>query len=121
MQAPHHHQQNEDDSSVQPPDQPPDRSSDTIQRLAQAITRAGLHAPVALTLDILKPVDFISSQVALFIHPFVRGYAWERYTAILTEESRWQELRHCLGQQHDSTPHQQHAPESPPEDDTRTG
>jgi hypothetical protein len=88
-----------------PPEQPGEHTpeqereqheQDTVRRLAAAINRAGLQTPVAMTLDILKPLDFISSQVVVFLAPFVRGHRWEQYTAALTNEEGWHTLRHHL-------------------------
>ena len=83
---------------MQPPDQH-NEQSDTIHRLAEGITRVGLHAPFAMALDVIKPLDFVSSQVALFLQPFVRGHAWEQYMTALSDESHWQALRHELDRQ----------------------
>ncbi len=73
-----------------------EREQDTVRRLAAAINRAGLQTPVAMALDILKPLDFISSQVVVFLSPFVRGHRWEHYTDALTHEEGWHTLRHHL-------------------------
>jgi hypothetical protein len=73
--------------------------SEAIQHLAEAIQQRGLRSPVILMLDVLKPVDFISSQVAQFVFPFVRGGQWEHYAAILTEERGWNDLRQRLSEE----------------------
>lgn len=67
-----------------------------VQKLAALIDRAGLRAPASIALEALQPLDFLSSQVALFVQPFSRGQSWERYTAALTSEAGWGELRHSL-------------------------
>lgn len=73
--------------------------SETLQRLAQAITRTGLREPLSIALDVLRPLDFLSSQVVLFVRPFTTGYSFEQYAIVLTEESSWKELRSLLSRQ----------------------
>jgi hypothetical protein len=70
--------------------------AETLRQLVAHIQRAGLQSPVLVALDVLRPVDFLSSQVVLFVQPFSRGSSWERYTAALTEEASWGELRALL-------------------------
>lgn len=77
--------------------------NEAIQSLARAIDRVGLRNPVALILDILKPIEFMSSQIAQFSRPFVYGSRWEHYAAALTEESSWENLRHALSEQERGT------------------
>jgi FPC/CPF motif-containing protein YcgG len=67
-----------------------------LQQLANTITKTGLRDPLALLLNIIKPIDFITSQVALFVSPFTHGGRWEHYTTALTEETNWQTLRLLL-------------------------
>ncbi len=69
---------------------------DAISKLADTITHAGLRDPLALALDMISPIDFISSQVALFVRPFTYGSQWEQYTSALAEETNWQTLRTLL-------------------------
>lgn len=76
----------------------PEQHNGALQRLVALIDRAGLRVPVSMMLDALHPLDFVSSQVALFCRPFTAGSAWERYTVALTDEAGWQELRQLLGQ-----------------------
>lgn len=73
--------------------------NDAIQSLATAIDRVGLRNPVALFLDILKPLEFMSSQIAQFSRPFVYGSRWEHYAVALTEEASWEYLRRALSEQ----------------------
>lgn len=77
------------------PKQQPDEA---IGNLATLIGRTGLRAPVAFVLDILKPFDVLSSQLALFVRPFTPtiGREWERYSRALSEEANWNELRLML-------------------------
>jgi hypothetical protein len=73
-----------------------DERAATIRRLAEGIDRAGLRAPAALILDLLSPVDVISSQLALLAHPFVRGTGLDPYARLLADSASWQELRRLL-------------------------
>jgi hypothetical protein len=67
--------------------------------MAQQIERAGMRAPVAILLDVLRPLDVISSQLALFARPLVRGTGLHAYADILTDSASWQELRGLLARQ----------------------
>ncbi len=62
----------------------------------QRIERTGLRAPVAILLDVLSPLDVISSQMALFARPLVRGTGLYSYASLLTDTASWQELRKLL-------------------------
>jgi len=73
--------------------------TEALRDLSQRLARAGLHDSAALVLDIIKPLDFLSSQVALFCQPFVRSGPWGQSTAALTDEAGWQELRQFLAQE----------------------
>jgi hypothetical protein len=70
--------------------------NETLHRLAEAITNAGMGGPATFFLDMVRPFDFISSQIALFVRPFTIGMGWEGYTRVLAEEPNWQALRHLL-------------------------
>jgi hypothetical protein len=74
----------------------PDTSRDELQVLAQTIRRVGLTAPLAVMLDMLRPIDVISSQFAQFARPFFSGHSWQRYMDRLADEQAWEELRHLL-------------------------
>jgi hypothetical protein len=58
-----------------------------------------LRAPASFALDIIRPFDFLSSQLALFARPFTTGHSFERYAVALTEEAGWKELRRLLAHQ----------------------
>ncbi len=77
-------------ASPPPTDPPP---GDALQHLARDLTAAGLDAPALLLLDVLQPLDVVSSQVALFCQPFMRGMAWHRYCAALSDPTAWATLR----------------------------
>ena len=69
---------------------------ETVCQFANAIRCAGLRVPVKFALDVIDPISFLGSQVALFVTPFARGHAWERYVVVLTDETNWHELRRFL-------------------------
>ncbi len=77
--------------------EPENSTDDVIQQLAGAITRTGMRSPVSLILDMLSPLDFVSSQVALFVRPFMVVPRWEHYATALTNEEKWADLRRQLG------------------------
>jgi hypothetical protein len=76
----------------------PSQHEETLRHLVARIDRAGLRAPLALALDVLRPLDVVSSQAAIFVQPFVRGSGLERYAALLAEAEHWPELRRSLHQ-----------------------
>lgn len=82
------------DSSQHRPEQ--HQTAETLHSLAAHIERAGLRVPVSLVLDVLQPLDVVSSQVAVFVAPFVRGLEWERYAVVLTAAASWNQLRQLL-------------------------
>ncbi|NJK79292.1 MAG: hypothetical protein HC876_06025 [Chloroflexaceae bacterium] len=75
--------------------QPSDNTT-TLQQLAHSIRRFGLTALATLLLDMLRPLDVLSSQAALFCQPYIRGHQWERYATVLSEPQNWHTLRHLL-------------------------
>lgn len=72
---------------------PDDNLHNPLDTLVQRTAQAGLVQPLRLALDILRPLDVICSQCALFAQPFVRGTAWEQPVALLGEADAWQHLR----------------------------
>ncbi|MBX0327592.1 hypothetical protein K2Z83_07870 [Oscillochloris sp. ZM17-4] len=76
-----------------------DDRHDGLQKLAEHIDRAGLRAPAAILLDLLCPLDVISSQIAQFARPLVRGTGLDPYAGLLAEAASWQELRRLLSRQ----------------------
>lgn len=85
-------------------------SDESLQHLARRINRSALRVPVTMALDALRPVDFLSSQAALFARPFVRGTGWDAYTFALTHEANWTTLRTLLRQQADQQDDEQEHP-----------
>ncbi len=74
----------------------PDSQDAQLRALAAKIEQVGLEAPVRLVLDILHPVDVLSSQCALLLHPFLRGTRWAAPCAALSERQAWAALRQML-------------------------
>lgn len=69
----------------------------TLQQLVDQIDRAGLRAPVGLMLDLISPLDIISSQMALLIRPLLGGSSWQIYAVTLAEAPNWQVFRRLIG------------------------
>lgn len=69
----------------------------TLQQLVDRIDRAGLRAPVGLVLDLISPLDVISSQLALLVRPLLGGGAWHAYATTLAEAANWQVFRRLIG------------------------
>jgi hypothetical protein len=74
----------------------PSQHDETLRHLVAHVDKVGLRTPLALALDVLRPLDVISSQAAIFVQPFVRGSGLERYAALLAEAEHWPELRRSL-------------------------
>lgn len=70
-----------------------------LDSLAGAIRRSGLHAPAALLLDAIAPLDVIASQLALLGRPLLGGTRYDVYAAALAEAESWKELRRLLARQ----------------------
>jgi hypothetical protein len=70
-----------------------------LRQVAQRIERAGLRTPAAILLDVLSPLDVLSSQLALLARPLVRGTGLYPYANLLTDAASWQELRRLLAPQ----------------------
>ncbi len=69
-----------------------------LEILVQHTQQAGLVQPARIVLDILRPLDVVCSQCAVFVQPFVRGTSWEPHLAVLSERRAWQYLRMRLDQ-----------------------
>ncbi len=67
-----------------------------LERLADAIVQRGLTAPARMLLDMLAPLGFLASQMALFARPFVPGDRWTRYVDALSDARGWEQLRDIL-------------------------
>lgn len=74
-------------------------NQDTLHQMVERIEHAGLRTPVALLLDLFGPLDIISSQIAQFSHPLVRGTSLDSYAKVLADVASWQVLRSLLSRQ----------------------
>ena len=73
-----------------------DHTRQVLQRLVSGVDRAGMRAPIGLILDMLSPIDVLSSQLARFSLPFLGGTRAETYALVLGEPDAWRELRRLL-------------------------
>jgi hypothetical protein len=71
-------------------------ADDPLQGLVDGIERSGMRVPAAMLLDLLSPLDVISSQLATFSKPLVGGTAIEPVVTALQEAAAWAELRRLL-------------------------
>nr|WP_044201008.1 hypothetical protein [Oscillochloris trichoides] len=71
-------------------------SNSHLTQLATAITRAGWRPTALLMLDLLGPLDVISSQAVLFTRPLLRGTSLDTYAHLLSEPANWHALRQLL-------------------------
>ncbi|PDW03859.1 hypothetical protein [Candidatus Viridilinea mediisalina] len=70
-----------------------------LVRLVAAVEQAGLRGPALLFLDLLRPVDLITSNLVGFGRPFVVGTTLEPFVVRLGEAAAWAELRRLLAAQ----------------------
>jgi hypothetical protein len=75
---------------------PSHQRAEALHHLTAAVDRFGLREPLRMALDALSPLDFLNSQLALFVRPFSGGCSWERYVMVLSEEAGWSDLRALL-------------------------
>lgn len=73
-----------------------DDTSQVLQRLVARVEHAGMRVPLALVLDMLSPIDVVSSQLARFSLPFLGGTRAEAYVAVLGDPDAWRNLRRLL-------------------------
>lgn len=66
--------------------------------LAAQIERLGLRTPTLMMLELLSPLDLLSTQFASFGSIFVRGTQAEMVLERLTEAEAWAALRRQLAQ-----------------------
>ena len=64
-----------------------------LLQLADTIRRRRLTAPARLALDVLAPLGFLASQVALFVRPLTPLGRWHDYVAALDDEQGWKVLQ----------------------------
>jgi hypothetical protein len=70
-----------------------------LQNLADGITRRRLAAPARVILDVVAPLGFLASQVALFVRPLTPLGRWHDYVAALTDEEGWKVLQSLVDHQ----------------------
>lgn len=73
-----------------------DEREDVLRRLVAGVEQAGLRTPLSLCLEMLSPIDVVSSQLVRFSLPFVGGTRAERFVVALGEPEGWRELRRLL-------------------------
>jgi hypothetical protein len=61
--------------------------------LADALARRRLTMPARIALDMLTPLGFLASQVALFAQPFTPRGRWHDYVTLLSDQESWSVLR----------------------------
>jgi len=76
-----------------------DQRDQILQQLAQTIARRRLTAPARLVLDVLSPLSFLASQIAVFARPLTPLGRWHDYVAALDDEQGWQVLQHLVEKQ----------------------
>jgi hypothetical protein len=76
-----------------------DQRAQILQQLAQAIARRRLTAPARLVLDVIAPLSFIASQLALFVRPLTPLGRWHDYVAALDDEQGWNVLHGLVEKQ----------------------
>ena len=76
-----------------------DQRAQILQQLAQAIARRRLTAPARLALDVIAPLSFIASQLALFARPLTPLGRWYDYVSALDDEQGWKVLQGLVAKQ----------------------
>jgi hypothetical protein len=71
----------------------PSRRIALLQDLAAVIVRRRLLTPARILLDLVEPLGFFASQVALFTHPFIPLGRWREYVIALEDEASWKVLQ----------------------------
>jgi hypothetical protein len=69
-----------------------------LRNLADGITRRRLALPASMILDVIEPLGFLASQVALFARPFAPLGHWHDYATALEDEASWKELHSLIDQ-----------------------
>ena len=76
-----------------------DQRTQILEQLAQAIARRRLTAPARLALDVIAPLSFLTSQIALFLRPLTPLGRWHDYVAALDDERGWKVLQRLVEDQ----------------------
>ena len=72
-----------------------------LQEIAARIAHWRLLVPARLFLDVVEPLGFLASQVALFARPLTPLGRWRDYLTALEDEEGW-EILHDLVDRQDS-------------------
>lgn len=78
----------------------PEHRDQTLQYLAATIARHQLMTPARFLLDIVTPLGFLASQVAVFARPLMPSGRWHDYMVALGDEESWRIL-HTIVEHHD--------------------
>jgi hypothetical protein len=70
-----------------------------LEELAAAIARRRLMTPARILLDLVEPMGFLASQVALFARPFTPLGRWHEYMMALEDETSWKVLQSLVERQ----------------------
>jgi hypothetical protein len=76
----------------------PEQRIRALQNLADGIARRRLAQPASMLLDLVEPLGFLASQVALFARPFTPLGRWHDYVMALQDEASWKELHGLIDQ-----------------------
>lgn len=76
-----------------------DRRAEILKQLSAAIARRRLTAPARIALDVIAPLGFMASQVALLVRPLTPPGRWYEYVSALDDEQSWLVLQHFIDQQ----------------------
>jgi hypothetical protein len=75
-----------------------DQRTTILQNLADGIARRHLSAPMRLMLDVVEPLGFLASQIALFARPLTPFGRWREYLMALEDEEGWKILHRMVDQ-----------------------
>jgi hypothetical protein len=67
-----------------------------IQELAKQLEQRRFATPARMFLDVVVPLGFMASQVALLVQPFFPHGRWRLYVTALTDEQGWEALQRIL-------------------------
>jgi len=70
--------------------------AEPVRHVAERIQQAGLGSATLILLDILSPLDMISSQLVATVRPFVAESSAEPLFSQFATSTAWAELRRLL-------------------------
>jgi hypothetical protein len=70
--------------------------AESVRHVAERIQQAGLSSATLIILDILSPLDMVSSQLVAAVRPFVAGSSAEPLFSQFATSTTWAELRRLL-------------------------